>query len=57
MDAFTCDWAEDNNWWFSQYSGLLDMLKTGHPDSSPVVTLPYLALLFPDGADPADFVV
>ena len=64
IDAFTCNWAEDNNWWFppvyliprvvryAQRSGASGTLIAPQWKSSP-----FWPLIFPNGVDPADFVV
>ena len=64
VDAFTCNWAEDNNWWFppvyliprvvryAQRSGASGTLIAPQWKSSP-----FWPLIFPNGVDPTDFVV
>lgn len=63
VDAFTCDWADANNWWFPPIYLLPRVIR--HAQNSKAkgtlvvpqwLSSPFWPLLFPNGTDPADFV-
>ena len=63
VDAFTCDWSGENNWWCPP-PFLIPRLLRHAQGTQAVGTLvapqwysaPYWPLLFPDGSHPAEFV-
>ena len=63
MDAFTCDWAGENNWWCPPIYLVPRVIhhaqKTRAEGTMIVpqwVSTPFWPLLFPDGINPAGFV-
>ena len=64
VDAFTCNWAEENNWWFpSTYLIPRVITHAQRCSADGTLTVPqwpssfYWPLLFPNGIDPVEFVV
>ena len=63
MDAFTCDWGNENNWWCPPpYLGprLIQHARLTNAYGTLVVlqwpSAPYWPLLFPDGASTSYFI-
>jgi len=64
VDAFTCDWAEDNSWWFPPVYLIPRAIRhaqncgaKGTLVAPQWISSPFWPLIFPNGRDPAEFVV
>ena len=64
VDAFTCNWAEDNNWWFPPVHLVPRVIRHAQNQRAKGTLIvpqwlssPFWPLLFPNGMDPADFVI
>jgi len=63
VDAFTFDWAEDNNWWVPPVHLICRVIRHAQNTRSPGTLIvpkwlssPFWPLLFPNGIEPAEFV-
>ena len=63
VDAFTCDWGEDNNWWCPPVHLVPRVIRHAQNTNAKGtlvvpqwVSSPFWPLLFPDGTSPATFV-
>ena len=63
VDAFTCSWAEDNNWWVPPVHLVPRVIRHVQNTKSQGTLVipkwlssPFWPLLFPDGSGPAEFV-
>jgi len=64
IDTFTCDWSGENNWWFPPVC-LVPRVRRHAQNTKAFGTLivpqwlsaPFWPLLFPNGSNPAGFVV
>ena len=64
VDAFTCDWADDNNLWIPPIHLIPRVIRHAQRTNSQGtlivpkwVSSPFWLLLFPNGVDPAEFVM
>ena len=63
VDAFTCSWADENNWWFPPVYLIPRVIRhaqTSKAKGTLVVpqwlSSPFWPLLYPNGTDPTDFI-
>ena len=63
VDAFTCSWTEDNNWWVPPVHLVPRVIRHAQNTKSQGTLVipkwlssPFWPLLFPDGSGPAEFV-
>jgi len=63
VDAFTCSWAADNNWWVPPVHLVPRIIRHAQNNKSQGTLMipkwlssPFWLLLFPDGSGPAEFV-
>ena len=63
VDAFTCSWTDDNNWWVPSVHLVPRVVRHTQITKSPGTLVipkwlssPFWTLLFPDGLEPAEFV-
>ena len=63
VDAFTCSWADENNWWFPPVYLIPRVIR--HAQKSKAkgtlvvpqwLSSPFWPLLYPNGTDPVDFI-
>ena len=64
VDTFTCNWSEENNWWYPPVYLIPRVIRHAQLTKARGTLIvpqwpsaPYWPLLFPNGSDPADFII